>query len=350
MPMVNPDLPAKAFSWKKFLVRLALGIGLLALTLFIWSKSSPLPATLLYRFVFDKGGEKANAALDKYLPAGLTEKLDLVYAPGDEDGRLDLFYPTSMSGQRLPLIIWVHGGGLISGSKEQVRNYCKILAGKGFAVAAIDYSVAPGKLYPTPVRQGNEALAYLLRESGQLPIDTSKIFLAGDSGGSHIIAQLAAGINSASYASLLGFKPALQAGGIKGMILFCGPYDIRNAVTSGIAAHFMTTVLWAYSGRKDFSKDPYFESSNVLDYLNSHFPPSFISAGNGDFLLPHSEAMARKLSSLQVPIDTLFFDKALQPPLPHEYQFNLGQEPAREALDRVVGFIHKTSAGMAVNP
>lgn len=348
--MVNPDLPANAFSWKKFLGRLALGIGLLALTLFIWSRSSPLPATLLYRFVFDKGGEKANAALEKFLPRGLTEKLDLVYAPGDKDGRLDLFYPTAMSSQRLPLIIWVHGGGLISGSKEQVRNYCKILAGKGFAVAAIDYSVAPGKLYPTPVRQGNEALAYLLQQSGQLPIDTSKIFLAGDSGGSHIIAQLAAGISDANYSTLLGFTPAVRQGGIKGMILFCGPYDIRNAVTSGVAAHFMTTVLWAYSGSKDFQQDAHFQSSNVMDYLNGGFPPSFISAGNGDFLLPHSEAMARKLSSLQVPVDTLFFPRDLQPALPHEYQFNLGQEPAREALDRVVRFIHKTSTEVVVNP
>lgn len=348
--MVNPDLPANPFSWKKFLGRLALAIGMLVLAIFIWSRNSPLPATLLYRFVFDQGGEKSNAALEKFLPRGLTETLDLEYAPGDKDGRLDLFYPTAMSSQRLPLIIWVHGGGLISGSKEQVRNYCKILAGKGFAVAAIDYSVAPGKLYPTPVRQANAALAYLLQQSGQYPIDTSKIFLAGDSGGSHIIAQLAAGISSASYASLLGFQPAVQAGGIKGMILFCGPYDIRNAVTSGVAAHFMTTVLWAYSGKKDFNQDPYFKSSNVLDYLNAGFPPSFISAGNGDFLLPHSEAMARKLSDLQVPIDTLFFDPALQPPLPHEYQFNLEQEPAREALDRVVKFINKTSAGMPVNP
>jgi acetyl esterase/lipase len=350
MPLVKPDLPATSFSWKKFLSRLALGIGLLALVLFIWSKSSPLPATMLYRFVFDKGGEKANAALAQFLPRGLTERLDLEYAPGDKDGRLDLFYPAAMSGQRLPLIIWVHGGGLISGSKEQVRNYCKILAGKGFAVAAIDYSVAPGKQYPTPVRQANEALAYLLQQSGQFPIDTSKIFLAGDSGGSHIIAQLAAGISNPGYSTLLGFTPAVQRGGIKGMILFCGPYDIRNAVTSGVAGHFMTTVLWAYSGRKDFQQDAYFQSSNVLDYLDAGFPPSFISAGNGDFLLPHSEALSKKLASLQVPIDTLFFPRDFQPPLPHEYQFNLGQEPAREALDRVVRFIHKTSAGMAVNP
>lgn len=346
----NTNFPLKTFSWTKFFTRLVLGIGLLVLSLFIWTKASPLPATLFYRFIFDKGGEKSNAALEKYLPEGLTEALDLDYAPGDKDGRLDLFYPTAMRGQRLPLVVWVHGGGLISGSKEQVRNYCKILAGKGFAVAAIDYSVAPGKRYPTPVRQANEALAFLLRQSSQYPIDTAKVFLAGDSGGSHIIAQLAAGINSAAYASLLGFQPATQAGGIKGMILFCGPYDIRNAVMDGAAGHFMTTVLWAYSGKKNFQGDPYFETSNVLDYLNASFPPSFISAGNGDFLLPHSEALAKKLASLKVPADTLFFDKALQPPLPHEYQFNLENQNAQQALDRVVTFIHKTENGTSLNP
>ncbi|ULQ52200.1 alpha/beta hydrolase [Flavihumibacter fluvii] len=341
MPIPSSGVSAKGSFLKKKIVRLAILSCSVLLVLFLWAKLSPLPATLFYRYIFNKEGKKVNAALDRYLPGGLTEQFDLVYDATDRDGRLDLFYPAAMGKQKLALIIWAHGGGLISGSKEQLRNYCRILAGKGFAVASVDYAVAPRKRYPTPVIQVNAALAYLLANAGNLPIDTSKIFLAGDSGGSHIMAQVAAGISDPAYAAEVGFSPALLPGRLAGLVLFCGPYDTRTTHQEGAFGHFMHTVLWTYSGTKAFSQDPHFKTSSVIDYIGKGFPAAFISAGNGDPLLPQSEALARKLGTLQVPVDTLFFAKDRNPPLPHEYQFNLDSSAAREALDRVVGFIHK---------
>jgi acetyl esterase len=59
----------------------------------------------------------------------------------------------------------VHGGAWISGNENQIAHYARILAARGFAVARVNYAIAPEARYPTPVRQVNAALGYLKRES-----------------------------------------------------------------------------------------------------------------------------------------------------------------------------------------
>ena len=113
---------------------------------------SPWPSALVIRAAFDKGANTASQALAKHVPPGVSARLDERYDAADPDARLDVFYPSEVeNGERsLTTVVWVHGGGWISGSKNQIANYLKILAGKGYTVAGVNYSVAPGKTYPTP--------------------------------------------------------------------------------------------------------------------------------------------------------------------------------------------------------
>jgi acetyl esterase len=73
--------------------------------------------------------------------------------------------------------------------------------------------------------------------------------------------------------------------------------------------------------------------------VTGEFPPSFISAGNGDPLLPQSIALADRLASRGVRVERLFFVSDRQPPLPHEDQFSLDNEAGRLALERSLAFL-----------
>ena len=282
-----------------------------------------------------------NEALEKHVPPGIKEMKDIPYDPSDNSVLLDLYFPSNKEAdsQRLPLIVWFHGGGLISGNKEQVGNYCKILAGKGFAVASVDYTIAPEANYPIPIRQANAALAYLSSRAADYSINNTKIFLAGDSGGSMIAAQLANLISNKSYADSLAIQPSIDRSSLAGMLLYCGIYDITNLNLSGNFGKFLQTVLWAYGGRKDFENHPSLYTASVFNYITNTFPPSFISAGNNDPLLLQSTRLAQKLAALQVPVDTVFYPSSFQPALPHEYQFNLDIAPGKQVLDRSVLFM-----------
>ncbi|MBX9631358.1 MAG: alpha/beta hydrolase [Burkholderiales bacterium] len=325
----------KVFGW-------IAGIALaLAITTYIAFQVSPWPAVLLIRLVFDKGATDASQALEKHVPASIVEHRDLRYDAKDPDALVDVFYPKEIEGsdRPLPTIVWIHGGGWVSGTKGQIANYAKVLAHRGFTVASVDYTIAPRGTYPTPVRQANAALAFLTSNAKQLHVDPSSFVLAGDSAGSHIATQLANTIVSPAYASALGILPSLQRSQLRGMVLFCGAYDTKRINLEGPFGGFLRTVLWAYSGSKDFGTNPRFATASVIDHVTGDLPPAFVSAGNADPLLPQSKALVEKLRGLGVRVDSLFFPDDYTPPLSHEYQFDLDADAGRLALERAIRFL-----------
>jgi acetyl esterase/lipase len=307
--------------------RLAGAAAAIALLGYAAHELSPWPAALVYRFFLNWGGERLNQALEKHVPAGVSAALDQEYQPGVF---LDVYHPAQASGA-LPTIVWFHGGGFFAGDKAHVGNYLKILAARGYTTVAVGYSLAPGSHYPTPLRQGNAALAYLARHAPRLRVDPRRFFFAGDSAGAQLATQLANIATSSAYAAEVGIEPSITRAQLRGVILHCGVYDLEL----GPPGHFMRTAAWAYSGRKDAK----LAEISVARYVTANFPPAFISVGNADPLEPHSRALARALSSLGVRVDALFFDDGHEPELPHEYQFNLDTEAGRLALERTVEFL-----------
>jgi acetyl esterase/lipase len=316
------------------------GVTAIAIGVYIAFQVSPWPAVMLIRRSFDQEAARASQALEKHVPAGVRARLHERYDPADGDAHLDVFHPEGLeASQALTTIVWVHGGGWVSGTKGQVANYAKILASRGHTVVGVDYSVAPDKTYPTPVRQVNAALAFLQTNAATLHVDPSRFVLAGDSGGAHIAAQLANVIGVPSYAAALGIVPAIRRPQLRGVILYCGAYDTKRINLDGPFGGFLKTVLWSYSGGRDFMIQPTFATASVIDYVTSEFPPLFISAGNGDPLLGQSRAFARVVGGLGVPVDSLFFPHDHVPALPHEFQFDLDTGAGRTALERSIRFL-----------
>lgn len=320
-------------------------IVVLLLAVYIAFQVSPWPSALLIRSSFNKGGVKMNEDMAKFVPSGITSKMDIRYDPSGDDTFLDIYYPGDFktSGKLYPVIVWTHGGAFIAGDKKELENYCKILASKGFVVAAVNYTLAPGGNYPLPVKQVNSALEFLVKNSKEYFIDANRIILAGDSGGAHISAQLAAIISDETYSKTLGIKPSVTPDKLKGVVLFCGPYSAEMVNFEGAMGGFLKTVLWSYIGKKDFLATPEIKHFSVLNYVTPSFPKTFISVGNHDPLGPHSHALVSKLTSMNVPVDTLFFPSDYSPGLEHEYQLVMN-DAGKIALERTVKFINSVSA------
>jgi acetyl esterase len=322
----------------KWLLGICIGLFILLLVAFILFKISPWPNALIIRYGFDKNGAEVSKALEKHVPAGITEVENQVYRQNDGDGRLDVFYPENTT-SALPTVVWVHGGAWVSGDKDDIDNYLKILASHGFTTVGVDYTIAPEAQYPAPLLQLNEALEYLQDNAERLHVNPNAIVLAGDSAGSQIVAQMATMITNSPYANEVGIQPTLAANKLKGMLLNCGAYDLALPDYNGPFGKFLHTVLWAYSGKQDFLSDPKMKQASVVNYVTSAFPASFITAGNGDPLEAQSTELATKLGSLKVPTSTLFYAKDHQPQLPHEYQFDLDASDGKQALVKMVEFL-----------
>lgn len=316
-------------------------IVLIGVLIYAAFQLSPWPSALVVRSAFQSGGAATSRALEKHVPPGVSAQLNLRYDEGDGDARLDVFYPSAIekSGKALPTVVWVHGGGWVAGNKNDVANYARILAARGYTVVGVNYSIAPGATYPVPVRQVNAALGYLAKNAQPLHIDAKRFVLAGDSAGAHIASQVANAISVPSYAKALGIVPTIDRVQLVGVLLYCGAYDMRSVSLDGQFGNFLKTVLWSYSGGRDFMENPAFETASVINYVTAQFPPAFISAGNGDPLLLQSRHFAEILTQRRVKVDSLFFATDHSPPLGHEYQFDLDSQAGRQALERSVKFL-----------
>jgi len=333
------DEQRKRRAWARIGVAVLVIVPLVLLATLVAFKVSPWPSALLIRRALEKDALAMSQALEKHVPPALSAQLDEHYDPADPDALLDVFYPSAITDKPLPTIVWVHGGGWVSGSKQEIANYGKVLAGRGYTVVGVDYSLAPGKTFPTPIRQVNTALGYLVSNAERLRIDPDHLVLAGDSSGAHIAAVTANAIAVPSYAKMLGIAPAVERRQIAALLLYCGSYTSDGVDLDGPLGSVLRTVLWSFSGTKDFKNDPGFAAAWVLKHVTAEFPPAFISAGNGDPMLPQSIALADTLASRGVRVERLFFGPDQQPVLPHEYQFNLDNRGGRLALDRSLAFL-----------
>lgn len=316
------------------------GLAVVAAAIYAAFVFSPWPSVLLIRHAFHRDAVARNLALEKHAPADIGVMGDQLYGEG-QDETLDVYLPAGVADKALPAVVWVHGGGFVAGNKGDLSGYLKILAGHGYVAVAVGYSLAPGARYPTPVLQANKALAFLVRNAGRYHIDPNRLFLAGDSAGAQIVAQLAATVGNPAYAAMVGVSPAVAPAQLKGVALFCGVYDASRVSPEGPFASFIRTVMWSYIGTKRLDDDPRLAEFSVNRHLTPQFPPAFVSVGNADPLAPQSTLIAGAIGAQGVSTDTLFFPEDYSPALPHEYQFDLDTKAGAEALERLLAFLHR---------
>lgn len=347
MNKVSRQTKKPFYKQKKFLWTTGSVIAVI-LVVMIAFKVSPWPGALVIRAVFDSDSTGSKKALEKHTPSKpVTVLINEQYEPANEDTLLDVYFPTdTKEGSMLPVIIWTHGGAWLSGSKADRAPYFKLLAAEGYTVIAPDYSLAPGKKYPTPLKQLTTMYAFIKANKSRFHANIDSIFLAGDSAGAQISSQMAAIITNSRYAAEVGIAPSLTPDELDGVILFCGIYKMHGLIQPPpelpkIIGWGDDIAVWSYAGTKNFS-DPVIRQMSPYYHATSDFPPTFISGGNGDPLTDdQSKPFADLLKNLGVKTTTLFFPADHQPKLPHEYQFNLDNGDGQKALSETVDFVRQ---------
>lgn len=302
---------------------------------------TPWPSALLIRGLFGQGARDTIAEMEPYAPtSGLTETLDVSYGDAGSNTTLDVFTPDT-GDEPLTTVVWIHGGAWISGDKEDVRPYVRMLASEGYTTVALNYTVSPEATYPTAVTQLNDALAFLVDNADDYRIDPDRFVIAGDSAGANLTSQLAVLTTNPSYATEVGIQPALDADQLLAVILNCGIYDVSEIPNApGIGGWGFRIALWSYLGSREWENSPGDQQMSTLDWVTADFPTTWISGGNGDPLtVGQSQPLAQKLSGLGVDVESVFYADDHEPELPHEYQFHLDFEDARTAYQSTLDFL-----------
>ncbi|KAH8882943.1 alpha/beta-hydrolase [Thozetella sp. PMI_491] len=100
-----------------------------------------------------------------------------------------IFFPKSYdrnSGQKLPTMFTIHGGGFVLGTPEDTDRWNYLFASKhNMLVVALNYAKAPSNPFPGPVHDIEELLCSAMADSS-LPIDPDRVALAGWSAGGNL--------------------------------------------------------------------------------------------------------------------------------------------------------------------
>src|SRR5690625_1756777 len=109
---------------------------------------------------------------------------------GDSVIRILIYQPKN-SQDKLPALLFIHGGGYVTGKPEMNSDMCQnFVKGANCVVVSVDYRLAPEHPYPLPNEDCYSALTWMVDNSEELNIDTTRIGVAGQSAGGGLTASI----------------------------------------------------------------------------------------------------------------------------------------------------------------
>ncbi|GAC58153.1 putative esterase [Gordonia hirsuta DSM 44140 = NBRC 16056] len=225
------------------------------------------------------------------------------------------------------LILFIHGGGYVVGSRASHDSAARALAvASGADVLSIDYRLAPEDKFPAAVDDSLAAWHFAVDKAPDWGIDPNKIVVAGDSAGgclSAVIAQQTRGEKVVPALQLLIYPVTDMGGSTPSRKEFASGYFLTGADIDYFTDHYLT--------------DPQVETADPrvsplrADDL-SGLPPAYVVVAGFDPLRDEGIAYAEAMRAAGVPV-TLeragallhgFINMALISPDAREYVARMG--------------------------
>jgi acetyl esterase/lipase len=257
----------------------------------LWRNAAANAVTLSLPAYFGgpSGGASAPATTETYATVDGT------------DLKVDVWQPTGAAAAApRPAMIYVFGGGWVSGERAQMPAYFQWLTSRGLTVFAVDYRLAtPEKpTWDTAPGEIKCAVGWVRANAARHGIDPARIVLGGNSAGANL-AMLAA--YTAGDDRIPAACPASDTS-VRAVVQFYGPADLTSAhrdTDSSSARAMMETYL---GGTPAAVPDRYRHNSPVT-YVRPGLPPTLILQGERDSVVPAGQAtdLAARLNASGVP-------------------------------------------------
>ncbi|MFN0039534.1 MAG: alpha/beta hydrolase [Burkholderiales bacterium] len=192
--------------------------------------------------------------------------------------------------EKLPVLLWFHGGGFVIGSLDTHDSVCRVLGNQGDCiVVSVDYRLAPEHKFPAAVDDCMAALKWVATHAPEFGGDAKRIAVGGDS----------AGANLATVAAILARDAGQPKLAFQLLFYPCVAPEMESAshrkfaegyaLTRNTMAWFYKNYLHSRSDEKDFRFAPL-----QADDL-SNLPPALVVVAGFDPLRDEGVDYARRL-------------------------------------------------------
>ncbi|MEU9336594.1 alpha/beta hydrolase [Streptomyces sp. NPDC048290] len=296
-------------------------------------------ATAKPPLLYELGVEGARALLDD-VQSGPVEKLDVeekwITVPAQVgDVRVRIIKPVGSTG-RLPVILYVHGGGWILGDAGTHDRLVRELAvGAAAALVFVEYDRSPEAKYPVAVGQAYATAQWVTTKGAEEGLDGSRLVVAGDSVGGNMSAaltHLAKRRGDVTFLHQSLYYPVTDAG-----------QDTESYRTFAHGPHLTAKAMeWFWDAyatdpaeRNEITASPLRATLEDLQGL----PPAFIAVDENDVLRDEGEAYARKLIQAGVPTTSVRYNASL-----HDFMMLnpvRGTQASTAAIEQAVHVLRK---------
>ncbi len=212
----------------------------------------------------------------------------------NQENKLDLYVPRGVSGP-VPVLMYIHGGGWVGGTKEssvlRILPYLEM----GWAVVNVEYRLGAVARAPAAVEDGLCALRWVIRNAEQYNLDTSRIVTTGNSAGGHL--ALTTGMIPAS-AGLDRECPGSEELSVAAIINWYGITEVGDLLAGPNTRSYAVEWLGSLENRFQIA-----ERVSPMTYVRAGLPPTLTIHGDADPTVPYRHALAlhEKLDEVGVP-------------------------------------------------
>ena len=224
-------------------------------------------------------------------PYTVTTRPNLAYGPLPAE-RGDLYLPDGAVSP--PVVLVIHGGGWVSGSRGDDAALSQMIAARGMAVFTIDYRLAnaasPDTRWPAQIVDAQLAVRWLRAHQATFGIDAAHMAAEGDSAGGHLALLLGV---------LPGIVPGDQAGLYPEQRVNVGPVaDQFGPIDVATLPPWVHGIYTAWFGTPNPAPE-LIAGLSPLPYITGRTGPVLIIQGNADDIVPpaQSQQLAATLRS-----------------------------------------------------
>ena len=283
----------------------------------------------LIRTEWKKSDDNRDSGLPHDIPE--VERIDdLQYGEDEKWNLLDLYLPKNVSG-KLPVLINIHGGGWVYGTKETYQFYGLGMAKRGFAFVNPNYKLGPEVQFPKELDQVNQYIHWVDDHADEYNLDKNNVFLVGDSAGGQMAEQYTAILTNPEYRKKFGYElPDLKFRAVA--LNSPATFILDEGIIGGATTAYFT---------EEIMSDP--KTRDLLDvekYITSEFLPTFISTANEDFIHDCAVRLDGFLRAKEVEVIQKSWGDQDHPE-PHVFLINQKDDLANQANDEEAEFFRK---------
>jgi acetyl esterase/lipase len=254
-----------------------------------------------------------------------------------EANLLDLYLPDQSVG-KVPVVIWIHGGGLTTGNKS-LASQGEALVKEGYALAAINYRLTPDYYLPTQIYDAKAAVRWVRANAEQYNLDPDHIGVLGGSAGAMIAASLGTSGGVAELEGSVGNNPNYSSR-VQAAVALAGVYDLFNFYKDKVSSCqigktedydrcFLEWFLGCSLVDESCWND--LKLGSAISYVSADDPPFFLCIGQDD---PTPKGSEDHTNFNQALLDAGVDSTLIMPPnTPHGQCFN-------NAYDQILDFLN----------